>query len=196
MTKLSDPKRPRFRRSAAYHEAGHAVVAVALGVGVESVSLHPDESRGTLEWYSGARVHLKEGQRRYEDEDVTIILAGAAAQKKHAPSSMRRYSAMGDYEKARSLVFFGAKPDDKLYILFQQRWDWLVAEASKAIEANWHVIDVVARRLFAVGEISGVEVKKIFRQFKGTRKRLSKDPQRYERFHAASAARKPSRNPS
>ena len=196
MTKLSDPKRPRFRRSSAYHEAGHAVVAVVLGVGVESVSLYPDKSRGTLEWYSVARTNLTVGKSLYDDEGVIIILAGAAAQKKHAPSSIRRHAATGDYEKARSLVFFGAKPDHEAYMLFQKRWDWLVAEASKMIEANWHVIDAVARRLFAVGEISGVEVKKIFRQFKGTRKRLSKDPRRYERFHAASATCKPSRNRS
>ena len=44
--------------------------------------------------------------------------------------------------------------------------------------ANWHVIDAVAKRLSAVGEISGEELKEIFRQFKGTWKRLSKDPRR------------------
>ena len=146
---LSSRKRPRFSRSAAYHEAGHTVVAIALGVGVESVSLHPDKSRGTLEWYSGARTNMRKGENRYGDECIIVYLAGAAAQKKHAPSSMRRYTAIGDYNEAKELVFFGVSAEHEAYGLFQQRWDWLVAEASKAVEANWHVISAVARRLLA-----------------------------------------------
>jgi Peptidase M50B-like len=102
-------KRPQFRRSAAYHETGHAVAAVALGIRVDSVSLHADKSGGTLEWYSGARTTIRQGEKLYGDEGVIIFLAGAAAQKKHAPSSMRRFSAMGDYETAESLVFFRRK---------------------------------------------------------------------------------------
>lgn len=190
MTKLSDLKRPRFHKPSAYHEAGHAVVAVALGIAVESISVHPDKSRGTLEWYSSAPTNLECGENPYGDEGVIILLAGAAAQKKHAPSSMRWYTAIGDYDKVQTLVFHGVKAEHEGYAVFKKRWDWLVAETTKITEANWHVIDAVARRLLIVGEITGNEVKTIFRQSKGIRQRLSKDPRRYERFHAASDARK------
>jgi ATP-dependent Zn protease len=69
-------KRPQFRRSKAYHEAGHAVAAVALSIRVESISLHPDKSRGTLDWYSGARTTIRQGENMYGDEGVMILLAG------------------------------------------------------------------------------------------------------------------------
>lgn len=153
----------KFRRSYAYHEVGHAVAAVALGLRVESVSLHPDKSRRGPDWYSAARTTIRQGENMYGDEGVIVLLAGAAAQKKHAPSSMRRDTATGDREKAESLVFYEVEVEAAVYnALFQKRWDWLLAETSKLIEANWHVIDAVATRLLAAGEISGSEVKKSF----------------------------------
>lgn len=184
--------RPRLHKPSAYHEAGHAVVAVALGIAVESISVHPDKSRGTLEWYSSARTNLECGENPYGDEGVVILLAGGAAQKRHAPSSMRRYTALGDYKKARSLVFCGVDAEHEAYGMFMKRWNWLVAESSNMVEANWHVIDAVAKRLLVVGEMTGNELTRIFREFKGIRQPLSKDPQRFEAFHPAAYARKSS----
>jgi len=145
-------KRPQFRARAAYHEAGHAVAAVALSIQVESISLHPDKRRGTREWYSEARTTFKQGENMYGDEAVMILLAGAAAQRRHAPFS--RFTAMGDYEKAEALVFYGVKAEAAALALFQKRWDWLAAETSKLIEANWSVIDAVARHLLAEGRLA------------------------------------------
>lgn len=168
------------------------MVAVALGIAVESISVHPDKSTGTLEWYSSARTNLEYGENPYGDEGVVILLAGGAAQKRHAPSSMRRYTALGDYKKAQSLVFCGVNAEHEAYGLFMKRWNWLVAEASSMVEANWYAIDAVAKRLLVVGDITGNEVTRIFREFKGVRRRLSKDPQRYEALRPASVARKSS----
>lgn len=184
-SKRGSAKRPRFRPSTAYHEAGHAVTAVAQGIRVSSVSLHPDPNRGTLEWYSFGRTTFEDGQNMYGDEGVIILLAGATAQKKHAPCSMRRFNAAGDHEKANSLVFGGVKQDDSVYALAQQRWDWYRRQTSKLIEANWHVIDAVAKRLLDVGEIGGAEVKKIFCQLKGVRRKPQIDPERFVRRPAS-----------
>jgi hypothetical protein len=43
-------------------------------------------------------------ENTYGDEDVIVLLAGAAVQKKHAPSSLRGFSATGDHELAESQV--------------------------------------------------------------------------------------------
>jgi hypothetical protein len=61
---------------------------------------------------------------------------------------------MGDYEKAEALVFYGVKAEAAAHALFQKRWDWLAAETSKLIEANWSVIDAVARHLLAEGRLA------------------------------------------
>lgn len=152
-----------------------------MGIRVDSVSLHPDKSRGTLDWYSAARTNIRQGENIYGDEGVIILLAGAAAQKKHAPSSMRMHTAVGDFGKADLLVFGHITVGQPVDVLQQKRWNWLGAVTSKLIEANWSVIDAVARRLFTVGEISGDEVKRVFRQFKGVRKRLPLGPH-YDRL--------------
>ena len=52
------------------------------------------------------------------------------------------------------------------------------------------VIDAVAKRLLVVGDITGNELTRIFRDFKGIRQPLSKNPQRFEALHPASVSRK------
>ena len=72
-------------------------------------------------------------------------------------------------------------PGNAVYASAQQRWDWLQTQTSKLVEANWHVIGAVAKRLLDVGEASGAEVKKIFCQLKGVRRKPQVNPERFSR---------------
>jgi hypothetical protein len=157
----------------AFHEAGHAVAAVAQRIGLESVSILPDKTRGTFEYYSGGRINVKPGEFDVGDRGVILLLSGIASQKKHAPTSVRRFSGLTDYEKAKQLVFGRTDPqrsDDPLMVLLKNRWEWLVEETRQLIEANWLVVGVVADRLLETGELSGKEVETIFRRHRGIRR--------------------------
>ena len=66
-----------FDIATAYHEAGHAVIAMALGRSVQCVSVIPNEQRlGICEFKKGA-------SRRADDRieaEILILLAGMAAE--------------------------------------------------------------------------------------------------------------------
>src|SRR5258705_13824070 len=92
-------RKAKFRKSTAYHEAGHAVAATALRLEVEHVSIIPDKARGTIDWESAGRVTMKAFD--YGDRGIIVLLAGGTAQKRHAPTSVRRFTAQGGLDKAR-----------------------------------------------------------------------------------------------
>jgi Peptidase family M41 len=77
------------RRSIAYHEAGHAVVAHRLGVEVEHVTIVPDHtSRGHITHGDLFCAHGRGSDRANLERAIAICLAGPLAQ----AWLLRRYS--------------------------------------------------------------------------------------------------------
>jgi hypothetical protein len=142
----------------AYHEAGHAVMALALGRPVACVSVRPDHR------YLGTCEFSKAVFRPSEDwleREALIALAGAAAEARHA----------GDYA-------WGAAAKDLAYVedLARQRAGGerqaqrllrrLLAKAEHLLarEENWRAVERVAAELLRVGEISGRAARHLFEE--------------------------------
>jgi hypothetical protein len=149
---------PAPDEATAYHEAGHAVMALALGRPVACVSVRPDHQ------YLGTCEFGKAVFRPSEDwleREALIALAGAAAEARHS----------GDYA-------WGAAAKDLAYVeeLARQRAGGerqaqrllrrLLAKAEYLLarEENWRAVERVAAELMRLGEISGRAARHLFEE--------------------------------
>ena len=153
-----DPAPDRDRDPAtAYHEAGHAVVALALGRPVHKVSILP--SRDKLGW-----CEYKKGVFRPSDDwlerEVLIALAGMAAEARHT-GTYAREEAGRDLKFARSLLVSraGDRRADRL-----ERRLLAKVEALLGDDETWAAVEAVAAALLASGEISGRAANHLYRR--------------------------------
>ncbi len=166
-------KKPKDRRKlAAYHEAGHAVVAVDQGITVHGISIVPDELRQghirvdtllldtlvpSFEYDKGAR------NRFTMERHVMVLLAGYAAVVRLDPSmkgSRRVVPGEGtDYRTAMTLVsyFTGRKKETEKYL------QWLEARVEGMIATpwRWHQVKRLARELMAHDRLGAIQVRRV-----------------------------------
>jgi hypothetical protein len=115
----------------AYHEAGHAVAALALGQTVARVSImREDASRGVQVPSFNA-----EDSAAVRDK-VLILLAGCAAQQVRDPTSPRRQDAK-DWPRAEALIGDTAA--------LEAEWDR--AMALLQTPEHWQQVDRIAQAL-------------------------------------------------
>lgn len=156
----------KAREATAYHEAGHAVAAVVLkvGIGRRGASIIPGES------YAGV-VHVRKGFRGSPELDnsgamrlgaerrAITCFAGEAAQRKFRPSSVRSYHGQMDRHKAVDLMsyFVGSARELDAYLkLLKIRADQFVA-----CDPWWTAIKAVAKALMDRDRLSADEVREI-----------------------------------
>src|SRR5450631_721052 len=105
-------------KSTAYHEAGHAIAACLLNIGLrrKGVTIVPDRAEGILgsstsrrtigrdiEWDTSDRNRLRVERR------VQTMLAGEITERRYAPRSVRHYHAESDRSNAiNALSYFTA----------------------------------------------------------------------------------------
>jgi hypothetical protein len=150
----------------AYHEAGHAVAALQLrvGIGRRGVSLVPNEDWSgfvhTLKGFSGRPDIERTGQMRLGAENRAIVLfAGEAAQRRFRPMSVRRHHAAYDRRHAIDLMnyFVGSTRELEAYL----EWLRIRTEAFVASPFNWTLIGAVAAALLTRKRLNADEVKGI-----------------------------------
>jgi ATP-dependent Zn protease len=141
----------------AYHEAGHAVVALALGRPVQRVSILPD------------RVHLgqcefRKGESRPTDDwlerEMLIALAGLAAEACHTGTYARA-------EAGRDLAYVqmlaqqraGERRAERLERRLLAKVEHLLAQ-----EGYWKAVTMIAEELLRCGSISGRAARHFFEQ--------------------------------
>jgi hypothetical protein len=130
------------RRSAAIHEAGHAVVARALGFEVREVLIRSDDSGQTI------------CMRRHEASDkyVLVLMAGPIAQHLDAASFKRD-------RKIEAACWANDLRDIRAEMagLGSEAKPWRVYQAAtrQLVRRNWRVIRRVASELLVEGTISG-----------------------------------------
>jgi hypothetical protein len=145
---------PRQRRSAAYHEAGHAVVSVVLRLGVMNAVVGDDlyPLRGRTRQRTVPQPKLL-GQPLYTDErcrrEIAGLYAGPVAERREMTRA-NRVGASGDMAKVRELLLFQFDPKDWPVIERQEE-----ARASSLVDRQWDVVTDGAEALIRDGRVSG-----------------------------------------
>ena len=176
------------RRSIAYHEAGHAVVAHRLGVEVEHVTIVPDHtSRGHITHGDLFCTHGRGSDRANLERAIAICLAGPLAQ----AWLLRRYSerrcgGRQDYDCASGLArYLAGSAGEREFLRCQER------RTHALVEQYWNEIELVARALLERDQLSGAEVKHIIEEPERLKQEDRADQQRWIEAMAADEAQEP-----
>jgi ATP-dependent Zn protease len=142
----------------AYHEAGHAVAALALGRPVHGVSIRPGRDR------LGQCAFGKAVFRPSEDwleREVLIALAGLAAEARFT-GAYGREGAARDLLYVRGLLVERAGSERAAERLERR----MLAKAEHLLgqEANWRAVERLAAELVRLGEISGRSARHLFEE--------------------------------
>jgi hypothetical protein len=150
----------------AYHEAGHAVAAIQLRVGIGSRGVNIVSSEGAagtchiLKSFSGSPELETTGRMRLGAEKMAIILfAGPVAQRTFRPSSLRNYHGHSDRKRAIGLMecFVGSNRELEAYLNYLR----IRAEQLVVNPLTWKTIEAVAIALFERKRLTAQEVKDI-----------------------------------
>ena len=151
---------PTHDATTAYHEAGHAVVALALDRPVHKVSVLPGRDLlGQCQFGKGVFRPTDDWLER----EVLIALAGMAAEARHTGGYCRDGAAR-DLRYARRLALQRATP--KTLDRFERR---MLAKVENLLadEGHWRAVELIAAELMKQGTISGRAARHLFEQ--GTR---------------------------
>ncbi len=139
---------PPFDPATAYHEAGHAAIALALDRPVHRVSVLPNQDLlGKCEFRKGV-------QRPSEDwveTEILIALAGMAAEARHT-GRYDRGAAGRDLRYARKLMLYRAS--ERSLDRFERRMLGKV-EHLLGDDGVWRAVEAIAAELLKLGAISG-----------------------------------------
>ena len=144
-------------QATAYHEAGHAVVALALGRPVHRVSILPDrEHLGVCEFGKG-------DFRRSEDwleREILIALGGIAAEARHTGNYAWDGAARDQqYVRKLSEQRAGERRAERLERRMLAKAEHLLAD-----EGHWRAVELIAAELLRCGSISGRTARHLFEQ--------------------------------
>jgi ATP-dependent Zn protease len=146
---------PPRDEATAYHEAGHAVVALALGRPVHRVSVLPNQDRlGQCEFRKG----VFRPSDDWLEQEVLISLAGLAAEARHT----------GDYDRdaaGRDLRYVHRLAVQRVGERSVERFERRMlakVEHLLAGDGHWRAVELIAAELLAHGVISGRAARHLF----------------------------------
>jgi Peptidase family M41 len=143
-----DAKPPAHDIVTAYHEAGHAVVALALGRTIHKVSVLPNRERlGEVRFAKGAAKPTDD----WIEREILIALAGPVAEARFT-GTFSQAAAHDDLRFVRRLAL--ERKSDRAAGRYEQRM-LDKAEYMLSDEATWAAVVRIAEELVAHGEISG-----------------------------------------
>lgn len=152
---METPDAPTYDPATAYHEAGHAVIALLFGRPVHAVSILPTRD------FLGVCKYRDPVFRPTEDwleREVLIALAGLAAEARHT-GTYGFDEAAKDLSYVRKLLVSraGERRADRLERRMLSKVEHLLAR-----EATWQAVEWIAAELLRLGEISGRTAKHLF----------------------------------
>ena len=125
----------------AYHEAGHAIVALALGSKVRSVSIAPSLTRCA--------------HRRGTPHNAIVALAGNLAEQRGCPGS--NFDAFVDLRCALD-VAESLQPADPLALLQK-----FLDQADELLDERWGQVETIAAALLQRQRLTGDEIDALVR---------------------------------
>src|SRR6476619_1044973 len=132
----------------AYHEAGHAVIALALGRTIHKVSVLPNRERlGECRFGKGNAKPTDDWLER----EILIALGGLAAEARFTGTYATEEAAQ-DLRFVRRLAL--ERKSDRAVERYEQRMLGKV-EYMLADEVNWKAVELIAAELMKHGTISG-----------------------------------------
>jgi ATP-dependent Zn protease len=173
------------RARTAYHEAGHLVIGIIFGFRCSSVSIRPDEARGSLGRTAPIEGHTGEPQSRETVERwLCVLFAGYAAEVRFAPDAREaaREGARGDDEQAEQFLKRAAMANNSVRSLLRAR-------TAALVEQHWAAIQSVARALLKHEEFDSDDAERITEIARG--EATEADLERYRALRAHSRARPP-----
>lgn len=139
---------PPHNEATAYHEAGHAVVALSLGRAVHKVSVLPNRDRlGWCEFRKG----LFRPSEDWLERELLIALAGLAAEAR-LTGTYDHDAAGRDLRYVRGLA--RQRASDRSVERLERR---MLAKVEHVLadDGHWRAVELIAAELLKVGEISG-----------------------------------------
>jgi hypothetical protein len=139
------------RRAVAYHESGHAVVAVVLGLPLWFVTIAPDDARSCR-----GEARLAPNWQKQTDETKLAIfsLAGAAAERR-AQGREIPGGAAKDLENVRHIVALKSDNPREQHQFF----DAYLRLAETKVLLHWPWIEAVARELLKTTQLVATRVR-------------------------------------
>jgi ATP-dependent Zn protease len=146
---------PTYDEATAFHEAGHAVVALALGRPVHRVSVLPNQERlGQCEFRKG----VVRPSQDWLEQEILIALAGLAAEARHT-GQYARDGAGRDLRYVHKLAL--QRASERQLERFERRM-LMKVENLLADEGHWRAVELIAAELMRCGVISGRAARHLF----------------------------------
>ena len=144
---------PPFDEATAYHEAGHAVLALALGRPVQRVSALPNRERlGQCDFRKG----VVRPSEDWLEREILIALGGVAAEARHT-GTYAWDMADRDLQYVRDLAV--RRVGERLASRLLAKAEHLLAP-----EGHWRAVELIAAELLRRGAISGRAARHLFEQ--------------------------------
>ena len=140
----------------AYHEAGHAVVALELDRPVVKVSILPDRDRAGICHFGKAVMRPSED---WIEREMLIALAGMAAEARHT-GTYDREAAGRDLRYARSLST-GRAGNERQAARLERR---MLSRVENLLDEEkvWLAVERIAAELVRQGEMSGRQARHLY----------------------------------